>query len=429
MRRKRLSVCFALLIMAVAGFLMTDVAAGQELTTLHNFGNGTDASGPWGGLVADAAGNLYGTTLNGGLYGNGSVFELQRTGAGSLAEKVLHSFNVNVGTGEGYPSGSLVIDRQGDLYGTTQVGNNGFGTVYELQPGSGGTWTEKVLFGFSVGSGYLPYSGVIADPAGNLYGTTLYTGNNGRGTVWELKRGAGGTWTHQVLNNFHDNNIDGYYPFGGVARDASGHLYGTTGFGGTGLGGWGVAYELTPGKPQWTETILHNFTLGIDGAEPSGTVILDAAGNVYGTTTGGDGSGYPDGDGVVFRLSPAGDGTWRDTFLYVFQNNGVDGYGANGNLGFDSAGNLYGTTAYGGPYTFGVTNSGGTAFKLTPTAEGLWSETILHSFGNGTDGLIPMSGLIFADGGLLYGTTAGGGIYGDGAGSAGFGGIAFSIAP
>ncbi len=425
MRRKRLSLRFALPMVAVVGFMMAD-AAGQ-LTTLHNFGHLADGSGPWGGLVADAAGNLYGTTLNGGLYGNGTVFELERTG-GTFTEKVLHTFDVRVGTGAAYPSGSLVIDHEGNLYGTTQNGSSGNGTVYELQPSGSGVWTEKVLFGFSNENGYGPYSGVIADPQGNLYGTTLYGGKGG-GTVFRLERGAGGTWTHHILHNFTHDGTDGYTPFGGVARDASGNLYGTTAFGGTGLGGWGVAYELTPGQPQWKETILQNFSLGVNGGEPSGTVILDAAGNVYGTTTGGDGNGYPDGDGVVFKLSPNGNGTWTDTFLYVFQANGIDGYGANGNLVFDSAGNLYGTTAYGGPYTFGGTNSGGTAFKLTPTAEGPWNETILYSFGNGTDGASPMAGMIFGDGGLLYGTAAGGGIYGEGSGSAGFGGIAFSVAP
>ena len=227
--------------------------------------------------------------------------------------------------------------------------------------------------------------------------------------MFKLTPTVGGAWTETVLYNF-GNGTDGYAPSGGLIRDAAGNLYGTTEFGGTNhcfIGqdrGCGTVFELTPtAGGEWTETVLHNFGSGTDGFTPVAGLIFDAAGNLYGTT--GDGGNY--GYGTVFELTPTNGGSWTETVLYSFNLQGSGGYGPGvGPLVFDAAGSLYGTAFYGGAYP------GGTAFKLTPTVGGDWTETVLYSFGNGTDGSGPFAaGLIFDAAGNLYGTTWYGGTH------------------
>ena len=430
MRGNRLSVRLsAALAIIAATLLVTSTWAAAQETVLHNF-NGTDGDVPTAGLIFDKNGNLYGTTSQGGTgncyngYGDihcGTVFELSPIQGGGWTETVLYSFNWNGnGTDGTNPGGGLIFDAAGNLYGTTVYGGTyGYGTVFELTPAAGGTWTEKVLWSFGNGTdGANPGGGLIFDAAGNLYGTTVYGGTYGYGMVFELTPAAGGTWTEKVLWSF-GNGTDGYQPFAGLIFDAAGNLYGTTVSGGTYLYN-GTVFELTPAAGGgWTEQVLHSFNYnGTDGIWPYAGLIFDAAGNLYGTTD----SGGAYGDGTVFELMPGQGGIWTEGVLYSFlcsPFNCTDGYSPQAGLIFDAAGNLYGTTSEGGTYHYG------TVFELTPAAGGGWTETVLYSFGNGTDGVGPVAGLIFDAAGNLYGTTAYGGTGVDGLNE---GGTVFELA-
>ncbi len=305
--------------------LTPTVGGGWTEKVLYSFCSQTncaDGAEPYAGLIFDTAGNLYGTTYYGGAYtfcygGCGTAFELTPTVGGSWTEKVLHSFNQN-GTDGFYPSASLIFDTAGNLYGTTWEGGSGtypLGTAFELTPTAGGGWTEKVLhsFNFNGTDGVQPLAGLIFDAAGNLYGTTLDGGPHAYGTVFVLTPTAGGGWTEKVLHAF-GNPGDGAELYAGLIFDAAGNLYGTTVNGGTSdncrsynnLPGCGTVFELTSAGGVWTETVLHSFNdNGTDGFYPEAGLILDAAGNLYGTTfEGGTYSCIGYGCGTVFELTP-----------------------------------------------------------------------------------------------------------------------------
>jgi uncharacterized repeat protein (TIGR03803 family) len=326
--------------------------------------------------------------------------QAQTLPAAAWMEKVLHNFNNN-GTDGYYPRASLISDAAGNLYGTTIYGSTyGWGTVFELTPTTGGGWTEQVLHSFGNGTdGGEPRASLIFDAAGNLYGTTYGGGIychsiGGCGTVFELTLTAGGNWTEAVLYNFGSFTDDGYEPSASLIFDAAGNLYGTTQFGG--IHGWGTVFELTPtGGGGWSEQVLLNF--GTGGAFPQAGLIFDAAGNLYGTTSEG-GTNI----GTVFELTPNVGGGWTETVLHNF-GSGTDGSYPYAGLIFDAAGNLYGTTQYGGTYN-SCSGGCGTVFELTPTAGGKWTEQVLLNF-NGTGGANPYAGLIFDAAGHLYGTT------------------------
>ncbi len=412
MRGKRLSIGLraTLAIFTVVLFVTITWAATHE-TVLHNFNiDGRDGYGPGASLMLDAAGNLYGTTAEGGIYNCngrtcGIVFELTPVAGGGWTEKVLHNFN---GTDGNFPMASLIADAVGNLYGTTFMGGTyGYGTVFELTRGPSAVgWTEKVLHSFNGTDGAGPYSGLIRDAAGNLYGTTqeggTYSGiycTSGCGTVFELIPTVGGGWTQKVLHSF--NGTDGYDPEASLIFDAAGNLYGTTAEGTT--HGCGAVFELTPtGGGGWTEIVLHSF-VNTDGCQPFAGLIFDVVGNLYGTAV----YGGIYGRGTVFELTPAAGGGWTETVLHNF--NETDGTFPFSGLIFDAAGNLYGTTFLGGDFTcYG--RSCGTVFELTRSPNALrggWTETVLHSF-NGTDGSGP-NGLIMDAAGNLFGTTQGGG--------------------
>ena len=429
--------------------------------------NGTDGWLPYAGLIRDHSGNLYGTTVNGGPRSDGTVFELERGQGGSWTESVLYSFNFD-GTDGAVPIyGALLLDGDGNLYGTTNEGGTyDGGAAFELTPNENGSWTEMLLYSFGSGADASnPEAGPIADASGNGYGTTVTGGLYNGGAVFELSPSSGGGWSEKVLYSF-GYGTDGYDPFSSLVLDHSGNLYGTTLRGG--VYGAGTVFQLEPnGSGDWTETVLHSFDPnGTDGFLPYAGLVVDSAGNLYGTTVGG-GNGY---EGTVFEVSPNGHGGWTENVLYSFcaQSNCADGYVPYGGLVFDAAHNLYGTTAYGGangqgvvfqltqrfnwtenvlysfcaqtncadgssPYgtltffgssadLYGATYAGGTynsgtVFKLTPTQEGNWTDTVLHSFNpQGGDGSFPQSSLIFDPSGNIYGTTtAGGGPYNSGA--------------
>jgi uncharacterized repeat protein (TIGR03803 family) len=446
-----------LVIGLVAGIVVMSivVVSGQELkhvppaapsfVVLHSFaGHPTDGAGPYAGLIRDAAGNLYGTTGYGGAHGSGTVFKLSPGGA----EKVLYSFAGFDTDGAG--PNSLIRDTAGNFYGTTAIGGNanvavcdpttGCGTIFKLSPSG----TETLLYTFSDnGNGVYP-NGLIQDATGNLYGTANRGGFSdfnsfvcwhpdqveGCGTVFKL--GPAGTFT--VLHTFippPDGN-DGANPSAGLTRDAAGNLYGTTASGGanstsacSGLNGCGVVFKLSP---NGTETVLHSFTGGRDGAVPSASLMRDAAGNLYGTTGYGGAEssacnyfGVP-GCGVVFELircssAPSG---YEFKVLYRFTG-GADGGSPQAGLVQDAAGNLYGTTFEGGAKSsacsyFGTTTTCGVVFKVSPTG----TETVLHTF-TGADGGNPFASLIQDAAGNLYGTAFEGGASGNG--------VVFRVAP
>ncbi len=417
----------ATLVIFVTLFTVSTWAASNE-KVIYSFNfnsfnsNGRDGFSPLASLIFDSAGNLYGTTTDGGIHGGGTVFELTPTAGGGWTEKVLHNFSNN-GSDGFWPTGGLVFDAAGNLYGTTYVGGGYYcyggykcGTVFELTRTTGGDWTEKVLHSFNGTDGFYASGGLAFDAAGNLYGTTYGGGTYGDGTVFELTPNshvADGGWTEKVLHSFNHHGTDGVYPYAGLIIDAVGNLYGTTVYGGTYdcypdyCGG--TVFELTPtAGGGWREKGLHNFGNGTDGAYASGGLAFDAAGNLYGTTYGGGTYG----DGTVFELTPnshVADGGWTEKVLHNFNNDRTDGVDPNGGLIIDAAGNLYGMTYMGGSYGYG------TVFELTPGAGGDWTEEVLHSFNNnGKDGVDPYAGLIFDSAGNLYGTTSGGGSYSHG---------------
>jgi len=413
MPSKKTLILLIMTLVVVSGFLATAApafAASKE-KVLHSF-NGKDGNGP-AGLIFDGSGNLYGTTSVGGKYDYGTVFELSPKTGGGWTETVLHNFDYNHKDGT-LPEPSLIFDRSGNLYGTTDLGGKyEYGTAFELSPKAGGGWAETVLHSFNHNGkdGTYPYAGLIVDANGNLYGTTWEGGKSspecktGCGTVFELSPKTRGGWTETILHSFNDK--DGVLPEASLIFDASGNLYGTTFLGGK--DGAGTVFELSPKTGgDWTETILHIFGEGSDGVYPVTSLIFDASGNLYSTTFLGGNYGY----GTVFELSPKTGGGWTETILHNFNNGGNGGYIPFAALILDASGNLYGATSAGGKY--GSNGAGGTVFELSPKTGGGWTETVLHSFGNGTDGNSPASALIFDSSGNLYGTTSGGGEYGNG---------------
>lgn len=312
-----------------------------EETTLYSFAGGADGDKPEAGLVMDRSGNLYGTTNLGGPSDQGTVFRLAPDGT----ETVLHAFT---GGGDGgYPQANLLLDKSGNLYGTTVSGgrgcNDGCGTIFKIAPD--GSFTT--LYTFTGGDdGWFIMSGLIADGKGNLYGTAQVGGAHGFGTVFRLsQRGA-----FKVLYAFRGGN-DGAYSQAGLMRDASGNLYGTTRGGGgsnaCGDYGCGTIFRLAP---DGTETVLYAFTGGTDGGEPYGGVTADGAGNLYGTAiTGGNSAGL----GVVFELRSGG----AFKVLHTFEGES-DGAWPEAGVSLDKSGNVYSTAYAEGP------DGWGTVFKI-----------------------------------------------------------------
>lgn len=262
-------------------------------TVLHRFSGGSDGGAPgFGDLIFDQAGNIYGTTSAGGAYGYGTIFKLTPSG-GSWTETVLYSFTG--GSDGSQPFAGLIFDNVGNLYGTTFVGGTfGYGTVFQLTP-SGSGWTETVLYSFHGESdGSEPVGGLIFDRSGNLYGTTSTWDAGKGGTVFKLTP-SDGTWVFALLYSFTGQGG----PLASLTMDATGNLYGTT----YGVGFFGNVFKLTRSGNGWTYTSLHDFTGYYDGANPWGNVILDASGNIFGTSSFGYG-GYPDCCGVAFEITP-----------------------------------------------------------------------------------------------------------------------------
>lgn len=384
----------------------TGASVAPQYKVLHAFGAGNDGAGLYGGVAFDQQGRLYGTTSGGGLYKYGTVWQLTPQTDGTWSERILRSFRVNDPQGD-EPQDGLVVDSFGNLFGTAIFGGrHGKGTVFRLSPSLAG-WEESVLYNFCSLSGCkdggAPSAGVIRDSAGNLYGTA--------GVVFELSPGANG-WKEKVLHHFPSYPGDGIGPYA-VVMDAAGNLYGETNMGGNTRcgGGCGTVYELSPTtNGNWKETVLHEFRAYWDGAFPSGPLLLNSSGSVYGTAGGGN-----TGHGVIFKMSPGSNGTWKETVLHNLAG-GTAGDGPGVGVVMDQAGNLYGTAIAGGTKSCGC----GVVYKLSPGLHGNWSYTVLHRF-TGFDGAQPAAQLTLDSKGNLYGTTTTGG--------SGGGGVVFEITP
>jgi len=385
----------------VLTFLLFSISSSQAANqkVLYTFTGGVDGGQPYqAGVVLDAAGNLYGATQFGGTYNQGTVYQLTPSPGGAWTETVLYSF-AGIPDGE-QPQGGLVIDAAGNLYGTTSNGgdpNSYCGTVFKLSP-SGNDWSFSVLHTFTGPDGCSPQSDLTLFNDQSILGTTAGGGCGSQGTAFTLSTSGGGyfdwcfrgtngeypggvnswefgttfyggkqqkgnvfslSWSNhtKVAHTFSATAKAGYWPMGNLAPQtgANGYwiMYGTTSWGG--VGGRGTVYQLAQ-RPtgSWAISVLHSFAVS-DGSSPGAGPILDAAGNLYGTTQWGG----PENAGTVFKLTPGAKNKWAQTVLYYFTG-GPDGSVPTSSLMLDNAGNLYGTTNSGGAYNQGV------VYEVTP---------------------------------------------------------------
>jgi uncharacterized repeat protein (TIGR03803 family) len=394
-----------LLLAGLAVMISARPAQARTETVLYNFPyQGSAGSQPLSRLTSDGKGNLYGTTWTGGT-GFGTVYEVSPSGGG-WNETALYTFSG--GADGGVPDGYLIFDGAGDLYGTTfQGGSANHGVVFELSP-AGGSWTETVLYSFcqqiGCADGYWPFGGLNLDSASDLYGTSY-------GGIFELSPSAGG-WAEKLIYSAD---------FGTLTMGAAGNLF---------VNGGSSVFELSPnGSGDWTPTLIHTFDSGnlafypYDRTYPEWPLplVLDQAGNLYGTRA----QGGVHGSGVVYELSSGKNGKWTKEDLYTFSH-GPDAFPWPG-IVLDAAGNIYGTSV--GEYgtIFGYAHhvlGGGTVFELVaPVGAGSYQENVLWSFNidDDIDGAFPLGGLIMDGSGNLYGTTPVGG--------SGGGGVVFGVTP
>lgn len=370
-------------------FIAALPAHAQTETVLYNFTGGSDGGYPSSRLTPDGKGNFFGTTEGGS--GDGTVFELSPNGSGGWNETTLYAFcsapNCTDGASPTYSY--ILFDTVGNLYGTTCGGGaDRGGVVWELSP-AGASWTETVLYSFTNKYG-CPIGGLITDSARNLYGTVYDA--NGPATVFELSP-SGDSWTEQVIYSYSADGGEGY---NGLTMDAAGNIFGSS---------VSTVFQLSPnGNGGWTPAVIFTFE---EQSGPSGIPVLDQAGNLYGTTIGGGAKGY----GTVYKLKRGKLGKWSKTILYAFKGSPTDGESPVGGVVLDAAGNIYGTTFYGGSTGSGKRriNGDGTVFELVPpVGTGSYQEKFLWSF-TGADGENPYASVILDSGGNLYGTTSEGG--------------------
>jgi uncharacterized repeat protein (TIGR03803 family) len=405
---RKLTIALVSIILFVP-LLAAQETASPSFRVIHDFTGGKDGAYPYAGLIMDQSGNLYGTANAGGRgtcppanIGCGTVFKFMRSRSGWVFQVVYAFLGGNDGQG---PYGRVAIGPGGNLYGTTVEGGNsacpsGCGTVFSLKPPATCQTkfcpsTETVLYRFKGNSdGFYPTGDLAFDAAGNLYGTTIQGGSVGPGTVYELKPSKG-RWTESILWSL-TGNADGANPYSGVILDKAGNIFGTTLDGGTNNSG--SVFELTHSGSGWSETTLHDFYGNSNGIFPQAGLILEKSGNLIGATS----SGGLRGGGTVYSLAPA-KGGWKLSTLYNFPGRGQPG--PSDKLTMDAAGNLYGTTQ-----GYPPAGDNGTVFKLTHTSSG-WKETLLHRFTGGSDGQVPYSTLVLDSSGHIYGTALLGGKY------------------
>ena len=392
---RRLSRPVNVVSLALAVFVLTLVTSGlagaQTFQVLHSF-SGPDGAKPRAGLTLDASGKIYGTVSTGHSGSNwGGAFQM-RNHNGSWIFNTLYIF-------DGQLQSRIVFGPEGLLYGSSpnNIAGLPYGYLYSLRPAINAcvtalcSWNESLVYGFmGAADGGVPrYGDLIFDPSGNMYGTASQGGDtNNDGVVFEATR-SGQNWTEQPIYTF-GGSPDGSHPLNGVIMDSAGDLYGTTSAGGQ--NGSGTVFELVSLNGSWAEQILYDFATGV-GSYPVAGLISDNQGNLYGATASG-GSG---GGGIIFELSPHS-GTWIFNLLYSFT--GAAQCGPYASLNFDSQGNLWGTT-----YCDGATAQGN-VFELTPAGGGNWNYTDVYDFTGGNDGSQPIAKVVFDASGNAYGTAS-----------------------
>jgi uncharacterized repeat protein (TIGR03803 family) len=395
----------------------------------------TDGANPYAGLIEDRQGNFWGATVYGGDYGKGAVFEITKAGAYWVA----YSFGKTSTDGINPPA-ALIEDKKGNFWGTTVGGGvTGQGAVFELTPtgvtASGAvTVAEKVVYSFGAyaGDAEFPGAGLVEDIKGDIWGTTQYGGasslcpkatsfsggvTNGCGAVFEISFTSAGKVVEKVVHSFGSNAADGQQPFSSLILDTKGNFWGTTFYGG--VNGNGTVFEISStGGYSGIYSFGANAT---DGTFPVGNLIEDSKGNFWGTTSGGGSYNNcyvgvvvngPGGCGTVFKITKKGTQT-IETPVYSFAKTTSDGWRPYGALIEDATGNFWGATYYGGSHKncpfFNVKVGCGIVFKITPTG----SESVIYSFGAATkrftDGVEPYAGLIEDQNGDFWGTTLWGG--------------------
>jgi uncharacterized repeat protein (TIGR03803 family) len=401
--------CAVLLARSLLTLAFVTSTQAQTVDIIYKFdGAAGEGSLPYSGLIEDTADNFYGTTLDGGTHNLGTVYRLSPNSSGGFTETILYSFKGG-NTDGAQPHSSVFRDSAGNLYGTTVTGGIvanacteggllgspvGCGIVFKLTPTTTGPWTETVLHRFSGADGGNSFTGLIRDAAANFYGATIGGGSHALGVVFRLSLTSTG-WKETVLHNFA-GAADGALPFiqcAALAMDASGNLYGSTYKGGAANAG--TVFKLSPPTTTtttWTEKLLYTFKGGMDGSEPFTGVILDKIGNVYGATTFG-GSGGNNG-GIVFKLTAAND--YAKTVLHNFNRLTDPAEDLANAVTFDASGNLWGTTEY-------------ALFKLSPGTSG-WTETFVFNWGQTPGWSTAFTPLIIDSHDVIWGTDTWGGI-------------------
>jgi len=414
------------------GLAASSFCAGQE-AVLHTFTGAERNSGSApGSLTFNASGDLFGTFSAGGVgeFADGGVFEMTPKAGGGFTYQAIHQFSQATGDGAN-PSSAFVLDAKGNLYGVTPNGGNGCGIVFELSPTASGKWKETILHKFDSNGkdGCNPSGRLIFDQAGDLFGGTFNGGggltnffcNNGCGTTYKLHL-ANGKWTETVVHRFTGKGTDGQSPTGGLAFDKAGNLWGTTFIGGVGksstcgdtngAGFCGTVFELTPNaNGTWTESTLYSFVDASTGWNSFSGLILDQAGDLVGTTENG-GSAL---QGTVFKITPKGEGKVEESLIHEFVGE-ADGAFPNSGLTLGAAGTLYGVVSQGGGIggenicTEDSDESCGIVYKLTPGSDGTFTETILYTFKGGADGAGPADDVLAFDAnGDVFGSASAGG--------------------
>jgi uncharacterized repeat protein (TIGR03803 family) len=394
---------------------LVGLGMGQQITLENNGGDPITltADGPFSFPTALTFGTAYSVTIRTQPAAVSLQYCNVRNGSGLLpgavtdvqvacnTEVVLHGFSAAQGTTSDGPSGPLIADGSGNWFGVSQSGGSRVGTVYQLSPVAGGGYAESEPFAFpsaTLISGMQPTGSLLRDGAGNLYGATTFGGSGGWGVIYKLTPSAGGGYSESILYSFSGGTGDGGEPNGGLVMDNGGNLYGTTAVGGSFQ--QGIVFKLTPyGSDTYTMSILYNFTGFADGGNPSDGVVIDSAGNLYGTSVSTQGVF----GGAVFKLSPGANGAYTETNLHVFRGDVADGNGPVGGLVLDSSGMLYGTTKW-GSYPGG--GGAGTVFRISTSGT---NYAILHSFMTSSEGFNPLGRVLLDSAGNIYGTASTGG--------------------
>jgi len=389
------------LVLSICVFTSTAVFAANSTKLIYSFGGGSDGEYTDTELVVDRAGNLYGTSVQGGMFGGGTVFQVTPAGV----HTVLYNFTGGADGGEPYKG--VTLDAEGNLYGTAVTGGGGSceggcGVVYKLA-NSGGTWTQTVIHTFTGADGSGPGSPVSFDSRGNLYGTAPTGGANGMGTLYRMSPDGSGGWTFRIIHTFTGGADGGGGAAGRLLIDAGGNLYGVCTVGG--VNGFGTVFKMSASQGQWHFTTLYAFRDQPDGALPYGGLVFDKFGNLYGTTYYAGANDV----GTIYKLTH-NNGTWTESVLYSFKG-GADGASPISSLVADAAGNFYGTTSDGGASAC----SCGVIFKIAHASTGGWTESVLYRFPGKPNPGFAYNGLVRDAAGNLYGATVHGGTGNDGA--------------